>query len=389
MISPPEVWFWGSAGLTVYAVVGYPLVVAILSRVVNRPVRRADILPSVDIVIPVHNGEAELEEKLRNCLALEYPAPSRTIWVVSDGSTDRTAAIARSFGEQGIRCLEIHERVGKVEAQNRLLPRLAGEIVVFTDVSIRARPDALRLLVSNFADPEVAVVSCRDQVPASRATESGESLYIRYDMFVRSRANRLGSLIGVTGGLYAVRRELTQGGWDPAYPPDFHAALCAIENGQRAVEDERVLAFYTTTPSPRREFERKVRTMTRGMWALLGHRRLLNPLRYPGTALQLVHHKLMRWWMPFFLLSLLLANVVLSWQRPWPFLALGLAHGMVYLLGALALGGKGPEKLAELARGPAFLLLFNAALLLAWWNLVTRRRFEVWAPTARAQSGAS
>ena len=385
MTALAQACFWTSAALAAHAVIGYPLWVALAGRFTRREVRRGAVTPSVDIVIPVHDGEAEIAEKLRNCLELEYPEAQRTVWVISDGSTDRTPAIADGFRDQGIRCLAVPERVGKVAAQNRLVPRLSAEIVVFTDVSIRVRPDALRLLVSNFADPVVGVVSCRDQVLARTGSGNGEGLYIRYDMAVRRYTTRVGSLIGVTGGFYGVRRELTRGGWDPSYPPDFHAALCAIENGYRAAEDERVLAFYPTAPSHAREFERKVRTMSRGMWALWGHRRLLNPLRYGWTALHLIHYKLLRWLMPYLLLALYLSTAWLASWAPLPYLPLWLAQTTLVLLGCLGLAGTGRARpLGPLTRGPAFVVLFNLALLLSWRNLVVGRRFVVWEPTPRS-----
>jgi glycosyltransferase involved in cell wall biosynthesis len=358
----------------------------LLGLVLNRGVERGDEPLDVQIIVPVHDGEAALEDKIRNCLDLDYPEPSRRIRIVSDGSTDATVEIARRFAAQGVECLAIPQRVGKVAAQNRALQGVSAPIVLFTDVSIRVRPDALKLIASNFSDPSVGVVSCRDAVGTDGGAGSGESLYIRYDMLLRRYSNRSGSLIGATGGFYAVREELTRGGWNPAYPPDFYAALRAIDAGLRVVEDERVLAYYSAATESTREMERKVRTITRGMQALFGNARLLNPARHGLAAFKLWNHKLLRWATPVLLAGLLAVNLAIVWQEPTRrFYALALvAQVGFHLAGIVGLSRVGRRAgLRSLLRVPAFTMLSNVALTRSWWNLVRGRQYTVWSPTPR------
>ena len=381
-----EIVFWTLAGLLLYSIVGYPLLVFLLGSLLRRKIERGDELPDVQVIVPVHNAERELDAKLRNCLELDYPAGRLRIRVVSDGSTDGTVAIAERHADRGVETLVVPERVGKVAAQNRAVEGVSAPVVLFTDVGIRVQPEALRQVVSNFADPEVGVVSCRDAVDTSGGEDAGESLYIRYDMALREYSNRSGTLIGATGGFYAARRELVEGGWNPAHPPDFYSALTAIRHGMRVVEDERVVATYASVSDRSHELERKVRTMTRGMRALADNADLLNPFRYGLAALKLLHHKLLRWSMPLLLAGMLVVAGLIVSIRPdsifWiVVLALQIASYAAGLLGLTALGSL--PGVRELTRAPAFIVLSNLALARSWWNVLTGQDYTVWTPTAR------
>jgi cellulose synthase/poly-beta-1,6-N-acetylglucosamine synthase-like glycosyltransferase len=381
-----EIVFWTLAGLLIYSIVGYPLLVFLLGGLLRRKIDRGETLPDVQLIVPVHNAEAELEAKLQNCLELDYPAGRLRIRVVSDGSTDGTVAIAERFADRGVETVVVSERVGKVAAQNKALEGVTAPVVLFTDIGIRVGPAALRHVASNFADPDVGVVSCRDAVDSSGGEDAGESLYIRYDMALRAYSNRSGTLIGATGGFYAARRQLVEGGWNPAHPPDFYAALAAIRHGMRVVEDERVVATYTAVSDRSSELERKVRTMTRGMRALADNADLLNPFRYGLAALKLLHHKLLRWSMPLLLAGMLVVAGLIVSIRPdslfWiVVLALQIAGYAAGLLGLTPLGDL--PGLKQLTRAPAFVVLANLALARSWWNVLNGQDYTAWTPTAR------
>ncbi len=374
-----EVLFWASASLLFAAVAGYPLLLLALPP--RRPIRRDSKARSVLLVLPVHNGERDLEAKLHNCLALRYPPELRQIVVVSDGSSDRTVEIARSFRDRGVECLVLDERVGKVEAQNRVLRRFQAEIVVFTDVSGRLPLDALENAVSNFGDPAVGAVSCRDEIAPASGGGRGDMLYIAYDMWVRRLLNRSGRLFGATGLFYALRWELA-GDWDPAYAPDFYVALRSMQAGAWLVEDERIPVHYLASRSEADEYRRKVRTITRGMWTLFGNAQLLNPLRHGPAALQLMFYKLARWLVPVLMLALLVSSaglVVGGSSRFFPVLALQL---LVYAAGSV-LWLRGGDPLVKGARPLVLIPMYSVAVLASWRNLCLGRRIVSWSPTVR------
>src|SRR3990167_1664935 len=147
--------FWTLA----YVYAGYPLLVWLLSRVFGREPSRRDITPSVSLLLPVYDEEAHIEAKLTNSLALDYPKDKLEIVVASDGSTDRTNALAKTFEAQGVRLLAVRDNIGKSAILSRTVPLVRGEIVVFSDATIELEPDAVRKLVRQFADARVGAVS--------------------------------------------------------------------------------------------------------------------------------------------------------------------------------------------------------------------------------------
>ena len=155
-----QIIFWSAVFLPFYAYLGYPLVLLALRLVIRRDVKKQPITPFVSLLIPAYNEADVIERKIENSLALDYPADRMEIVVASDGSSDETAAIARSPRRwQRIRVLAFAENRGKVATLNASVPELRGEIVVFSDAPAMLYPDSVRRLVENFADPEVGAVS--------------------------------------------------------------------------------------------------------------------------------------------------------------------------------------------------------------------------------------
>jgi glycosyltransferase involved in cell wall biosynthesis len=379
--------FWLSCFTLLYTVVLYPLLLIVISLFARKEIVRDDQARKVALVVPVHNGENEIEAKIKNCLALDYPRDMLEIYFVSDGSTDRTVDIVHSYHEDGIYCMALTERVGKVPAQNAVLSKIKAEIIVFSDVGILIPASALKDIVSNFADPSIGAVSCRDEVVSHKKSQ-GDSLYINYDMLIRSYTSMIGSLIGVTGGFYAVRREIAEGGWEPVFPPDFYVALKAIRMGFRVIEDNRVIARYHASKSDIWELDRKVRSITRGIWALYGNIALLNPFRFPMISFQLISHKVLRWMTPLFFLICLMTSCLLAFENN-PF------YNVVFFLQLLFYGWGGAIYLLNLkgiwtggfSSLPKLFLMFNFAILLSWKNFFTGRKIVQWQPTVRS-SGA-
>ena len=382
-VSILEIIFWLSCFLLIYTVALYPFFLLLLGLMRKREVVRDNISRKVALIIPVNNGEKEIDAKLRNCLALEYPRDMMDIHVVSDGSTDRTVEIVNSYASQGVHCLALPKRVGKVAAQNQVLPHVKADILVFTDVGILVPPTALKDIVSNFADESIGVVSCRDEI-VSHENSHGDSLYIRYDMAIRKCAAGVGSLIGVTGGFYAVRHEIADGGWEPAFPPDFYVALRALKMGYRVVEDSRVTARYYTPASDSRELERKVRTITRGMSAFFANLSLLNVFKYPLVAVQLLSHKLLRWISPILLMICFTTSGILALRGEVLFQVLFALQ--IFLLGTgalLAFVSWKKNVTSKIYLVPRLFFMFSFAILLSWKNFLTGKRIVLWQPTVR------
>ena len=363
--------FWGATGLVVYCYFGYPMLILLRARWRANVVSRASVTPPVSLIVTVHNGQALIQDKLANCLALDYPSDRLEILVASDGSTDSTNERVRQVADPRVRLVELERRRGKEVAQREAISRAAGEILVFTDAGVRIPPPALRAMVENFADPAVGCVSGVDRLLDSTGEVVGESAFVRYETWVKCLESRAGSTVGNSGWFFAVRRGPCDL-WPEDMASDFTMLLRTVRGGLRGVVDPRAIGCAVATRSGAREFHRKVRTIARGMVVLAAHREMLNPLRYGFFSLQLLSHKLLRWLLPFALLLMLASNVVLAMDSGFYRWVL-LAQVAFYGTGALVRG----------ARIPRFFVMSNAATLVAWWKFLTGERFVVWDPTPR------
>ena len=330
---PAEALFWGSVGIVAYVYLGYPLLVALLATLRARRVRRppaASPVRTVSLIVPAHNEEAVIGAKILNAHALEYPAGQLQLIVVSDGSSDRTGEVARRVGNGRILLLEQPTRQGKAAALNAAVSAATGEILVFTDANVIFERDAIQALVRRFDDPEVGCAVGRVLLTSPQSGEHpGEGLYMRYERWLHAMESRTGTMIGIDGALFAVRRRLY-----PHLPPgavveDFVAGLRCVDQGYRISFEPRAIGYEEAAASVADEFRRKVRMVAGGFQALVEFRHLLNPLRYPLVAWQLLSHKLLRWLVPFPLAVALGANLVLA-SHPFYMAAL-LLQGIFYV----------------------------------------------------------
>src|SRR5689334_17790712 len=174
-----EILFWASLGALLWTHAAYPVAAALAARLRPRRVRKGDGLPRVAIIIPAYNEETVIERRVQNLLALDYPRDGLEVVVSSDSSSDRTEELAEAAGARVIR----NPRGGKVAAQNQAVAEAAAEIVAFSDANSTWAPDALRKLVRNFADPDVAYV-CGRHVYETPEGDNKEGAYWRYELML-------------------------------------------------------------------------------------------------------------------------------------------------------------------------------------------------------------
>ncbi|HEY3183389.1 MAG TPA: glycosyltransferase family 2 protein, partial [Gaiellaceae bacterium] len=279
--------FWVSLAALVWTYVLYPAIWALLARLAPRRVRRADFEPAVTVIVAAFNEEQVIERRVANLRALDYPPEKLELVVTSDASSDRTEELAEAAGARVIR----NPRGGKVAAQDRAVRETEGEIVAFSDANASWSPDALRMLVRNFADPDVAYVC--GQLKIQRADGSNkEGVYWRYELAVRDAESRLGSVTGGNGSIYAVRRadyvEV-----DPRFGHDLSLPYLMVQRGRRAVYEPEALAFEKPTPTNEAEYRRKVR-MFEHCWLIVLRGKMLRRLG-PLYAVEIVSHRLLRY----------------------------------------------------------------------------------------------
>ncbi len=375
--------FWGALGLLVYLHFGYPLLLWVIGKVRPRPVRRGDFTPVVDFVIGAYNEEAILRKKIENCLELDYPRDRLRITIASDASTDRTDAIAREYEGQGVRLVIAPARRGKAANFRDVVPTLEGEIVVFSDAGSLYRKDTLRKMMRNFADREVGCVGGRIRYtnPEETSVSQGEGLYWRYEVFLREAESAIGSAVIVSGAVYAIRRELYRPVPDHL-PDDFMSPLNVLDQGRRVIYDAETEILERMATTARAELETKIRIVGRNFAALMAMKHLLDPGRGPLLSVQLLSHRLLRWFVLPVAGVLFLSNVLLATR---PFYALLLAGQVLfYALAALGHLLEGTVRRWRFTYLPYYFLLVNLSAAIAVLHRLTGRvPGGVWEPVER------
>lgn len=366
--------------LVFHAYFGYPLTLRFFSLFSNMPVRKRDHQPHVSLIITACNEERRIGEKMKNTLALDYPRDKLQVIVASDGSTDGTHAIVEEYRPHGIELFVCPVRKGKENAQKEALKRASGDIIVFSDVATILEADGITRIVSNFADPTVGCVSSVDRVIGRDGKPCGEGFYVRYEMWLRNLESRVYSLVGLSGSFFAARKEVCRD-FSGDMQSDFRTVLASIRIGLRGVSDPEAIGYYQDISDSRREFDRKVRTVLRGLTVLFRNLEFLNAARYGFFSYQYFCHKLLRWLVPLFLFTALAAHIVLSFSSGL-YAALLLVHLGFY---AIAVAGWMARTLPSnvLVKIPLYFITVNTAILVAWWQFVRGKRMVMWSPTQR------
>ena len=369
-----EIVFWVCAGLLVYSLVGYPALLALLSRISPRRRRRArdeggDALPRVSVIVAAYAEAAVIGARVANLHELDYPRAGLELIVACDGSPDDTAARARAAGADLV--LEL-PRGGKIRAQDAGVERATGEIVAFSDANVTWEPDALRRLVAPFADPRVGYV-CGDVRLVGRNGDNQEGLYWRYEMMLRGLESGLRSVTGGNGAIYATRREAYLI-VDPIMGHDLSFPFNMVKRGWRAVYAPEARASEKMVPTLEGEFARKRRMMGH-TWPIVLRGGMLSPRGYdPLYALMIVSHRILRYLSPFLHLVMVGTNVALL-GRGWVYVV-ALALQLAVLAGAL-LAGVMPIRPLLLAR---YYVLTTWSLAAGLWDWLARGTQAGWEP---------
>lgn len=370
--------FWAAMAVVAYTYFGYPMWIYLRSRLCPRPSKRAQIFPSVSIIMAVHNGAAQLRDKIDHLLTLNYPSELVEIIVISDGSSDGTGEILSEITHSRLRAVICEERRGKAAAVNEGIRRATGEILVFVDIRPRLEGGALEQLVSNFADPTVGCVAgelCLSTSKHDAGTKAVSSLYWRYEQWIRRCEASVDSPNGVYGGFYALRRELAAIMPQGLILDDMYEPMCVVRQGFRAVLDEQARVWDVWPKTAAGEFHRKVRTLA-GNYQLL---QLAPWLLGRGNRLrgQLISHKLLRLAIPGLLVILAITSCILRGSEPYR--GVFFAQALFYLLAGAGLVCDIPVLRRVSGAASAFLML-NAAALVATFKffLLPESLSKIW-----------
>ncbi|HEY8723845.1 MAG TPA: glycosyltransferase family 2 protein [Gaiellaceae bacterium] len=353
-----RVLFWLALAALVWTHAVYPALVELLARVAPHRVTKAEIEPTVAVIVASYNEERVIARRIENLQALDYPSEKLQIVVSSDASSDRTEEIAAQY--DGVKVIG-NARGGKVAAQDRAVRETASDIVAFSDANATWSKEALRKLVRAFADPDVAYVCGQLKILAADGSNK-EGVYWRYEMSQRGAESALGSVTGGNGSIYAVRRS-DYVEVDPRFGHDLSLPYLMVQNGRRAVYEPEAHAWEKPTPTNESEYHRKVR-MFEHCWLIVLRGKMMRRLG-PLYALEIFSHRLLRYGSGLLHVVLLATSLAL------------VTHGLVYdavlaaqlLLLVAAVIGVG------IAR---YYVLVSWATLVALWNYFRRGVPATW-----------
>jgi len=381
--------FWAALAVVVYSYVGYPLLVWLCAR------RRSDAWvdaerrglaydvrnwPFVSIIIAAYKEERFILQRLQNCMLLDYPGDRFEVIVGCDGQEDNTGELVRAFGDSRIRLAQFPVRRGKASVLNDCVPLARGEILVFSDANTMMHPQALKALVRHFVQPDVGAVCGKLNLTDPVTGQNADGIYWKYENFIKRAEARLGALLGVNGGIYALRKALYRPLPPEVLSDDFLIGMRVHQQGFRLLYDATATAEEETPSTIGSEFGRRARLGAGGWQSLVWLRSLLHP-RHGWLALAFWSHKAARWFAPLLLVVMLGANAALAARAPysWFLVAQALFYTVAYGIPRMVAARFAWRPL----RLPAMFVSMNAALAVGFWRWLRGIRGGTWVRTER------
>lgn len=346
----------------------------------NKKVFKGQFEPFVSILIPAYNEEDVIENTIINKLESDYPKNKLEIIVISDGSSDKTDQIAKNFELNGVKLIRQKSRNGKTSALNIAVPQARGEIIVFSDANSMYAKNAIKKLVQNFCDPDVGYVTGRMIYTDSDGNPVGDgcTLYMKYENFLRHIETKLGSIVGVDGGIDAIRKKLyVKMAIDQI--PDFVLPLKVVEQGHRVIYEHEAILKEPVLKVRKDEYQMRVRVTLRAFWALKDMRQMLSIKKFKLFAFQLWSHKIFRYFSFIFLIGVYLFNLIL-WDQNDYYKFIFIFQNFVYFCSFISpiLEKKGYNlRFFSLIN---YFLLLNFASCHAFIKFILRKKQIIWIP---------
>jgi biofilm PGA synthesis N-glycosyltransferase PgaC len=387
--------FWLSLAIVFYTFAGYGILLYFIIRLKRLVRGRAavvaplnNLLPRCTLVVAAYNEEQFIEDKIENCLELNYPAGKLKFLFVTDGSTDKTQEIVARYPQ--ITLLHQNGRSGKIAAVHRAMDQVDTDIVVFTDANTFLNPEALTNICRHYVDKTVGAVAGEKRVQideSADASAAGEGFYWKYESALKKWDSELYSVVGAAGELFSVRRSLYEDVPADTVLDDFMISMVIASKGYRIVYEPQAYAIETGSENVAEELKRKIRIAAGGMQSILRLKSLFNPFKYPILSFQYVSHRVLRWTVTPFLLILVFAlNVALALQPSETlFTVILLAQVFFYLL---AITGMIMEKRHIRIKAlfvPYYFCVMNYAVLMGIIRYFTTKQSAVWERAQRKQ----
>lgn len=381
--------FWGSLIGVLFAYVGYPIIIFICSRLFGHSptpprVQTPQDLPTVTILISALNEADIIRARLENLLAVDYPQDKLETVIASDGSTDQTCAIVRSYAETypgRIRLLDYPERRGKSTVLNTALQQLRSDIIIFSDANTMFDSQAALHLTRWFQDASIGVVCGQLHLQDAATGKNVDGLYWRYENMLKDCEGRLGALLGANGAIYAMRRTMFVPIPGDTIVDDFVTPLVSkLRFKHRIIYDIEAVATEETAPDIEGEFRRRCRIGAGNFQSLARLWRLLLPVQ-GWTSFVFFSHKILRWFCPAFLVLALVSNIGICDQPIYQWLLVGqIVFYLVAYRGQQLSKGTFSSRVVQLM---TMFVAMNMALAVGFWRWVMGRQQGTWQRTTR------
>ncbi len=379
-----EILFWLSLFIILYTYIGYACLLTLLVKLKGR--KQQKLLSGwapVTIVICAYNEEYIIEEKIKNTLQLVYPRELLTIMVVTDGSTDRTAELVRSF--PGVEWSHSPERRGKVAAVNRIMPMIKNPFVIFTDANTFLNPEAVQHIMRHYGDEGVGGVAGEKRVFAGEGATAGEGVYWKYESFLKKKDAELYSVVGAAGELFSIRTALYDFVEEDTIIEDFVLSMRICNKGYKIAYDSEAYAMETASVSIAEERKRKVRITAGAFQAMHRLGREISFSKFPVLGFQYYSHRVLRWTLaPVALIVLFLTGTLLTVFTGNVLYATATVLQLVfYILGILGWKLSTHKKLPKLLFVPYYFLFMNFSVFMGWKRYHKGQQSVIWEKAKR------
>ncbi|MDB5008411.1 MAG: glycosyl transferase [Mucilaginibacter sp.] len=387
--------FWLSLFIVFYTFAGYGFFLYFLVKikriVKGKPVPpsfTAAELPACTLVVAAYNEEFLIEEKVTNCLQLNYPAGKLKILFITDGSSDKTPEIIGRYPQ--VQLLHQATRAGKIAAVHRAMEYVDTEIAIFTDANTFLNTDAIINICRHYANATVGAVAGEKRVQMNQnadASAAGEGFYWKYESALKKWDSELYSVVGAAGELFSVRRALYEDVPADTVLDDFMISMLIAAKGYRIIYEPEAYAIETASENVSEELKRKIRIAAGGIQSILRLKNLFNPFKYSVLSFQYVSHRVLRWTItPFLLILVFVLNALLAFKPDALFYRLFLsAQILFYVLAVLGLIMEKRQIRIKLLFIPYYFCVMNYAVLMGIIRYFSKKQSAIWEKAQRKQ----
>lgn len=372
--------FWLSLSLIVYVIIGYPLMLFALWWLKGpRPSAEMATPRKVDFLIPAHNEERVILEKIENTLALDNADDHDIrVLVVSDGSTDRTVEIVRGVDDPRVELVETPGRLGKLAAMNMAMAHLTGDVIVFSDANAMLSEEALTCMLRHFEDPEVGGVCGQIKIAKKGNIAKADSGFWSYDQMMKRAESDLGGAVSAQGSIHSLRRNLLAP-IPSGVADDFILSVGAVAQGYRLVFEPRAHAVEVVTENAKEEVRRRIRSTEHGWRGLMILREVMNPFRFGMYSWHIISHKFLRRLVPLCLVMLLILNLALA-DQGWGWYITAIGQVVFYSIAVIAYLFPTTRRLPLWGK-ILFFVMSNVAMALGVIRFLRGQHTAMWTPT--------